>query len=76
MPLRPESLDHIRRHLNNEIDEEIRKDREKTIEFIDRKIDKLKDEAHDIDMGGGNSTMSHATINALNDVRVRLREGK
>lgn len=76
MPLRPESLDHLRRFLSNEIDEEIRKDREKTIEFIDRKIDKLKDEASDEDHGGGNSGPIRAIITALNDVRVKLREGK
>ena len=76
MPIRPESLDHLRRFLSNEIDEEIRKDRQKTIEFIDRKIDKLKDQAHDIDMSGGNSIHIHGTITALNDVRVKLVEGK
>lgn len=76
MPLRPESLDHLRRFLNNEIDEEIRKDRQKIIEFIDRKIDKLKDKADDEDRSGGNSGPLRAIIDALNDVRVKLVEGK
>lgn len=72
MSVRPEFLDHLRRQISSEIEDAIRRDHQKLVDFIDKKIDKLKDEAHDVDMGGGDSLQVRAIISALNDVRVKL----